>query len=390
MSRSTPDGQWHSFGSGNRVASNAPRGAGRSAASGSGSANSMAGRSAGNSTMATRSGGAAAGTSAARNASMNSSRSSGNAVSRATALSGMEHTRFNGSALSGSRFASSHSTTTTSRFGTPFASHVGTTSHRGAFAGSGFGRGFGRDRFDHDRFGRCFGCGFGFGFGWGFGFGFGGWWGPWGLWGPGWGWGWGWDPYWYDPWWPGYVYAPAPYPYPTDPIYSDNVRPRSNSSTSSVYGDDNPAMGDYDPASPSRDSYNRNSNPPTGNVALSTPTVLIYLKDGTTFAASDYWIADGKLHYYVNYSGESTVDMDQLDVQRTVDENSKRNVQFTLKPKPNRWNPEPSTSDKGTAEAAPATPSKESDDKSNAVPATTPAPAPAPPPKAQETSGSQT
>ena len=45
-----------------------------------------------------------------------------------------------------------------------------------------------------------------------------------------------------------------------------------------------------------------NPNPVTGNVAATTPTVLIYLNDGTTYAASDYWLADGKLHFNVNYS----------------------------------------------------------------------------------------
>lgn len=326
---------------------------------------------------------------------MSASRAGGNAVSRSTALSGMEHTTFGGSGLGGSRFGSSHSTTGTSRFGTPFASHVGTgTFNRGAFAGSGFGRGrgfdrFGGDRFGFNRFGRCFGCGFGFGFGsgFGFGFGFGGWWGPWGLWGPGW----GWDPFWDDPWWPGYAYAPAPYPYqyPTDPIYGYNSAPPVDSSTSSVYSDSNPA-GDYEPAPASGDSYNGNSNPPTGNVALSTPTVLIYLKDGTTYAATDYWMADGKLHYYVNYSGESTVDIDQLDLQRTVDENSKRGVQFTLKPNPNRWNAEPNTSDNKTRGVNPGAPSKDSGDKTNSVTATTPAPTPAPTPKVQATAGART
>jgi hypothetical protein len=390
--RSAADGQWHSFG-GSNGASNAARNSGRS----SSVAGSTASRGAGASTaMASRSG-----ASTARNTSVSASRS-GNAVSRSTALSGMEH-----SMLGGSGFGSRSTTTTGSRFGTPFTSHGGTTfnrggfagsgfGNRGAFAGSGFGRGFGRDRFDHDRFGRCFGCGFGFGFGSGFGFGFGfgfggwGWGGPWGFWGPGWGW---------DPWWPGYVYAPYPYPYsysapypdqyPTDPIYGDYSTPRSDSSRSNVYRDNSPS-GDYDPAPYSRDSYEGNSNPSTGNVAASTPTVLLYLKDGTTFAATDYWVADGKLHYFVNYSGESTVDIDQLDVQRTVDENSKRGVQFTLKPKPNRWSVEPSTTDKDTGGAATGTPSKESDDKSNSLPATTPEPKPAPAPRVQSTSGSQT
>jgi len=51
------------------------------------------------------------------------------------------------------------------------------------------------------------------------------------------------------------------------------------------------------------------------------------------------WIADGKLHYNVDYSGESTIDINQLDLQRTVDENAKRGVRFTLKPQPNTYTP---------------------------------------------------
>jgi hypothetical protein len=63
-------------------------------------------------------------------------------------------------------------------------------------------------------------------------------------------------------------------------------------------------------------------------------------------AASDYWIADNKLHYLVNYGGENTVEMDQVDLQRTVDENQKRGVKFWLKSNPN--------STTGTPAASPA------------------------------------
>jgi hypothetical protein len=90
--------------------------------------------------------------------------------------------------------------------------------------------------------------------------------------------------------------------------------------------------------------------------------VLVYLKDGTMSAASDYWIADGRLHYTVNYVGESTVDIDQVDLQRTVDENAKRGVRFSLKPSPN-----------STASAH-----SNSDQRNGATPAAAPAPAPTP------------
>jgi hypothetical protein len=62
--------------------------------------------------------------------------------------------------------------------------------------------------------------------------------------------------------------------------------------------------------------------------------VLLYLKDGSSFAVSDYWLADGKLHYVTSYGGENAVDEGQVDLQRSVNENATRGVDFTLKPQP--------------------------------------------------------
>ena len=159
-----------------------------------------------------------------------------------------------------------------------------------AFVGSRFGlrsstisqpRGFfGDGDFDFDDgfgfrgfgFG-CFGCGFGWSWGWG--------WGSWSR----------WSPWWPNTWW-GW---PA-----------SNVYPYSN------------------------------PNPNTADLAESAPMAVLYLKDGTSLATTDYWIADGKLHYRVSEGGESTLDMNDLDLQRTVDENAQRGVPFTLKPQPTR------------------------------------------------------
>jgi hypothetical protein len=68
--------------------------------------------------------------------------------------------------------------------------------------------------------------------------------------------------------------------------------------------------------------------------AAPPPTTLIYLKDGTNFDVMSYWLDAGKLHYVTNYGGETTVDMSQLDLQRTVDENARLGVDFTLRPNP--------------------------------------------------------
>jgi hypothetical protein len=62
------------------------------------------------------------------------------------------------------------------------------------------------------------------------------------------------------------------------------------------------------------------------------PATLIYLKDGTSYEVMSYWLDAGKLHYITNYGGESTLDMGQLDLQRTVDENTRIGVDFTLRP----------------------------------------------------------
>ena len=79
---------------------------------------------------------------------------------------------------------------------------------------------------------------------------------------------------------------------------------------------------------------NTDNNPITANVAISAPSVLVYLKDGTMLVANDYWLDGGQFHYTVKYGGESQIALDQVDVQKSIDENSKRGVRFTLKPKP--------------------------------------------------------
>ena len=63
------------------------------------------------------------------------------------------------------------------------------------------------------------------------------------------------------------------------------------------------------------------------------PTILLYLTDGTVYPASDYWIAGNTLHYVVSYGGEAAVRIDQVDLQRTINENAKRGVRVSLRPR---------------------------------------------------------
>ncbi|MGH7839075.1 MAG: hypothetical protein ACREQC_14785, partial [Candidatus Binataceae bacterium] len=69
----------------------------------------------------------------------------------------------------------------------------------------------------------------------------------------------------------------------------------------------------------------------------------LYLKDGTTLTASDYWIENNEIHYTIDYGTGGTISLNDFDLQRTVDENSKRGVTFTLRPNPNTTDAAPDT-----------------------------------------------
>ena len=54
------------------------------------------------------------------------------------------------------------------------------------------------------------------------------------------------------------------------------------------------------------------------------PMVVFYLRDGTGFGATDYWRVDDTLHLKTTYDADKTFAMDQVDMQRTVDDNAAR------------------------------------------------------------------
>jgi len=148
----------------------------------------------------------------------------------------------------------------------------------------------------------CFGCGFGF-FGFNFGFGAPLWWGP--TW----------------PWWSGgYPYGP-PYgyslPYDAGLIYNSPAYSGPQSDNSSASG-----------------TFSR-----TAKSAENSSAILLYLKDGTMYSARDCWLANGKLHYTAMDRTEGVVELDAVDLQRTVDENAQRGAPFTLKPNPTNSGP---------------------------------------------------
>ncbi len=196
--------------------------------------------------------------------------------------------------------------------GASFGNSLRSNTFTGFGGNSRFGfNGFG-GRFEGGFRGGCWKCGIGFGFGLGWGLGF-GW--P-GL-------------YWDDPWWSGYAYPG--YGYYGDPsgyIYGD---PYAGNYSNSAPPEDYP---DADSSVPSASTGSDQNSSRTVGVENSDVPVLLYMKDGSVYTARHYWVADSQLHYVLLSGAEIGINLDQLDVQRTVDVNARSGVKFTLKPGP--------------------------------------------------------
>jgi hypothetical protein len=187
----------------------------------------------------------------------------------------------------------------------------------------GYGFGFGCDPLWGCPAGFGYGFGFGYGLGYGAGFGYGG--GDLGY------------------------YSGAP-DYGGSDLNFNATTPSSPEDMGSPEGN----AGDWQDASVDN-SQSSNASP--------QPYVVLILRDGSSYAVSDYWLAGGKLHYVTSYGGENSIDANQLDLQRTVNENALRGITFTLRPAPSANAP----ADEQSAQPAPP---------ANNQPTPTPAPKP--------------
>lgn len=151
--------------------------------------------------------------------------------------------------------------------------------------GYGLGYGFGYGLYPFSPWGFSFGYGLGFGYGYGSGY--------------------------------GYGYGNA---YGYDLGYSDNGLGSGSSSASAS------SSGEYGPYA----TLDAKTNQP-GTLPNPANETTLVLKDGTTYLVTDYWMAGGKLHFVTADNGESTIEIDALDLQHTAEQNSKRGVTFTLR-----------------------------------------------------------
>jgi hypothetical protein len=100
----------------------------------------------------------------------------------------------------------------------------------------------------------------------------------------------------------------------------------------------------FSPYSPSYPPAEENSS----TNAASPDEYVLFLKNGSVYVVNDYWFEDGKL-VYSTATGQDSVNLDQIDMQKTLDVNAKRGLVFTLRPAP----PNPDTAPQQSEPPAP-------------------------------------
>jgi hypothetical protein len=67
--------------------------------------------------------------------------------------------------------------------------------------------------------------------------------------------------------------------------------------------------------------------------------IWLYLKDGTAYGVTDYWFVNGEVHFSMLEEGatklaEHVIALDELDLQKTIDVNTRRGFRIVLRDEP--------------------------------------------------------
>jgi hypothetical protein len=63
--------------------------------------------------------------------------------------------------------------------------------------------------------------------------------------------------------------------------------------------------------------------------------VRLYLKDGTVYSVTDYWFVNEQLHFFLpDEEDEQVIALDELDLQKTIDVNTRRGFRFVMRNEP--------------------------------------------------------
>lgn len=74
--------------------------------------------------------------------------------------------------------------------------------------------------------------------------------------------------------------------------------------------------------------------PPAAAPGAERPLTLLQLREGSMFGLTDYWVEDNRLRYRTSYGGENSVPFEQIDLDKTIELNAERGIEFTLRSKP--------------------------------------------------------
>ncbi len=61
------------------------------------------------------------------------------------------------------------------------------------------------------------------------------------------------------------------------------------------------------------------------------PTMILYVTDGKTVPAAEWWVAHGGLQYVTDTGAPGVIDLSQLDLEQTIKQNEARGLQFHLR-----------------------------------------------------------
>ena len=87
------------------------------------------------------------------------------------------------------------------------------------------------------------------------------------------------------------------------------------------------SVGDLDMVAAIAARQSADSNP-------SVQVTMLVLKDGLSFGLTDYWVEGGMLHYVTTYGRQNAIDLDRIDLDKTVKLNSSRGIPFVLSERP--------------------------------------------------------
>jgi hypothetical protein len=82
--------------------------------------------------------------------------------------------------------------------------------------------------------------------------------------------------------------------------------------------------------------------------------ITVYLRDGSGYGATDYWVTNGVLHIQTTYGVHKTFPMSEVDLERTGRENAEQGISFTFHAYPMVSDPGPVLAPDSYAPACPA------------------------------------